>query len=335
MDNLKDEKTVNGKRKALWWIIGIAAMCLAIFITYKVVYSINSKPEAPSSADKNCEISHNIFSQEEYENRSFKSKYLMDWYDYRDGTLYNLGLCSSKYDKQWNGTWIITEEFIKKYVETYSAEEFLSIYTAYIAQYMEPADYHYTEETKFFEQNPELLRNITNTSTSLFELTDLFEIVKYHPSTDQFISKSSETEDVGGKFNVGSDNHIETRSATLTTDTYEYDGYTVIRKYGQKYNEGVYGWYNGVFKDVKPYFSSIDEYRLYIDGRYIIGPTDSLAGLDCKWIVAGDQSYYERVIDGCHFHYNATGNSYSTDFSQSVSILTTDRYDVTERYLEY
>ena len=88
---------------------------------------------------------------------------------------------------------------------------------------------------------------------------------------------------------------------------------------------------------MKPYFSSIDEYRLYIDGIYYWPLTDFLAGLDCKWIVAGDQSYYERVIDGYHFHYNAPGKSYSTstDFSQSVSILTTDRYDVTERYLEY
>ena len=78
MDTVNNEKTVHGKRKVLWWIIGIVAMCLAIFITYKVVYSINSKPEVPSFADKNCEIVHNIFSQEEFENRSFKSKYLMD-----------------------------------------------------------------------------------------------------------------------------------------------------------------------------------------------------------------------------------------------------------------
>lgn len=335
MDNLKDEKTVNGKRKALWWIIGIAVMCLAIFITYKVVYSINSKPEVPSSTDKNCEIVHNIFSQEEYENRSFKSKYLMDWSDYSDDTLYNLGLCSSKYDKQWNGTWIITEEFIKKYVETYSAEEFLSIYTAYIAQYMEPVDNHYTEETKFFEQNPELLRNITNTSTSLFELTNLFDIVNYHPSTDQIISKSSETEKVSGSFNVGSDNHIESKSDTLTTETIEYDGYTVVHKYGKEYNEGVYGWYNGVFKDVKPYFESVDEYRLYVNGKYIIGPSDSLADLECRWIIVGNQNYYERTVYGCHVYYSFNGHSYSTDFPQSVSILTTDRYDVTERYLEY
>lgn len=200
---------------------------------------------------------------------------------------------------------------------------------------MEPMDNHYTEETEFFEQNPELLRNITNISTSLFELTYLFDIVNYHPSTDQVISKSSETEKVSGSFNVGSDNHIESKCATLTTETIEYDGYTVVHKYGKEYNEGVYGWYNGVFKDVKPYFSSIDEYSLHIDGRYIIGPTDSLVGLDCKWIVAGDQSYYECVIDGCYVHYSVTGNSYSTDFPQSVSILTTDRYDVTERYLEY
>ena len=123
--------------------------------------------------------------------------------------------------------------------------------------------------------------------------------------------------------------------SALTTETIEYDGYTVVHKYGKEYNEGVYGWYNGVFKDVKPYFESVDEYSLYIDGRYLIGPTDSLAGLDCKWIVAGDQSYYERVIDGCHVYYSFDGSSYSTDFSQSVSILTTDRYDVTERYLEY
>lgn len=328
MDIIKDRKTANGKRKALWWIIGIVAMCLSVFIVYEVVYSVNSKPEVPSSVDKNCEIVHNIFSQEDYENRSFKSKYLMDWQDYSDGTLHNLGLCSSQYDKQWNGTWIISEEFIKKYVETYSAEEFLSIYTAYIAQYMEPVDNNYAEDTNFYEQNPELLRNITNTSTSLFELADLFHIYNYHPSRDKVVSKSSNTKDVTGSFNVGFDNHIETRSSTLTTDTFEYDGYTVIHKYGQVYHAGAYGWYNGVFKDEKPYFSSIDEYSLYIDGSFIFGPTSSLAGLDGKWLTAGDRSYYERVIDGCH-------NREYNRFSQSVSILTTNKYDVTERYLEY
>ena len=319
--------------------IGIAA-CIALFISFRIIYIKNSQGDTASSTGKNCELVHDIYINRDPEQRSFVDRYLTDWDSYSKETLYNLGLCSTNHakwhadveEKKWNGTWIVTEDFIKQYVEKYSADEFIEVYNLYVASYIEPVvdspmleDYYMDE--KFYDQNPQLLKHITETTKILFELTDSFDVVHYNPATDQVMNKTSNTETIEGKFNVGKDNHIETRTAELTTDTYEYDGYIVEHVYGKKYSQGEYGYNKyGDFVDTPASFYSVDEYTLKAGHCWVHG--NSLEEIECKWIHIRDEDYYLRRIDGIKYVNPKS-------FSQPVFVLTQSSIDADEHYVDY
>lgn len=318
--------------KTLLGIIIVVGVCLVLGATYLILYKVNSKPDIASSTSKNCEIIHNIFSQEEEKERSFKSKYLMDFYDYRNETLYNLGLCRNIPFKEWNGTWIIDEEFIRTYINKYSAEEFMQVYDIYIKGFTTAGNYNY--DKTFYENSEALLEHVSQTTLLLFKMSDLFEVANFKPSEDKVINTTSETKPVNGSYNTGSDNHIATMKGEKTTDTYEYDGYTVTHVYGDVYDSGQYGWVDGKFIDTPAHFDKVNNYYLYVDGKCIMGPTNKIEDLNCRWLVSGDTKYYEQVLSGGKITYGS-GNSYYIRFKETVSVITTKSQDAAEKYFEY
>lgn len=326
----------NGKKKfkkVLFSILGVVGACALLFGAYVVIYSINTKPETAASTAENCEVLHNLYLQEEEAQRGFKSKFLMDWDEYRDETLYNLGLADHETTKRWNGTWIIDEEFIRTYITKYSAEEFMDMYKIYAGTFTTPWVLKFQDET-FYDENPALLTHISETTKLMFEMTDVFKVANCRPTVDTVLNKTSETEKVTGSFNVGSDNHIESQSDTRTTDTYEYDGYTVKHIYGSEYDGGQYGWVNGEFVDIKPHFDSVNKYYLYENDRQLVGPVSKMEELECKWLIVGDERYYEWVVKGGQKKYDKYTSSYAR-FEEPVSILTTDSYDLSDAYIQY
>lgn len=278
-------------------------------------------PDVPSSTSKNIEIVHKIYEKDELDN-------------YSKETLYNFGLSAEgSYSKQWNGTWVVTEDFVKEYVEKYSAEEFVGVYTRFVANYLCAGDLIKDED--FYGDNPQLLEYISETTQLMFKMTESFEVVSIHPATDEVLNETSETKEVSGRFNVGSDNHIETRTAHLTTDTYEYSGYTVIHRHGKEYCSGEYGWVNGDFHDVKPYFADVDDYSLHLDGKGTVSEGKTLEELNCEWISIGGTEYFKRTIYGTSFYSSHSKETITTPFLQPVYILTTSAMNACEKYLDY
>ncbi len=321
---------LRGNKKILTWGI-IIGVVLILFVAYRIIYNANSKPDVAASTSENCDLVHNIYSKEEH------APTYCDWDEYRNGTLYNLGLCYDQDEKKWNGTWLIDEDFISEYIEKYGVEEFLGAYEKYIAGFIEPASwtsasayYSGEDDASFAKNNGDLLTHISNTTEMLFNMPDVFDVVGYSPSTDAVIDEVSDENSVSGEFNEGSDNHVVTRSSTLTTDTFTYDGYVVEHIYGKRYEEGELGWRNGKFIDEPSKFIPVDTWRLYVGDNCILGPANSLEGLDCRWIACGDKKYYERTLKGI-------GSDVSIDysFSSSVNYLTTNRDDAVELYIDY
>ncbi len=351
--NLKVEDAEEKKAAVRKRVIICIVAFFALFISYRIIYIKKTQGDTASSTEENCKLVHELYVKGNPTQRSFADMYLMDWDEYSRLTLYNLGLNSnrslakrsdlSNHDKsmlfeeaqRWNGTWIVTKDFIKQYVDMYSAEEFIQIYNLYILSYLNPvrstADVPsglYDKDKKFFEQNPQLLTYINETTQNLFELTETFDVVHYNPATDQVINKTSETETIRGSFNVGKDNHIETDTTELTTDTYEYDGYIVEHVYGEKYSKGDYGWRNGEFIDHPASFYSVDEYILRMPWGAI--SADSIDDLETSFIKIEDEKHYMRRIDGILAYPGDKSPDY---FPQPVFILSD--WDYNEHYIEY
>ena len=321
MDNSQTNKKKKKIKPGVKVFIVITSVAFLVLISLSTIRTINSTPDTPSSTVSNCEIIHDIYTQEEADELSSFNKNWRDWEKYRDGTLYNFGLFTSTYIKgegqklQWNGTWVVDEDFIRTYVNTYSTEEFINIYKLYIVQFVDNT-HKLVDGENFFSDKQPLLKHITETSTLIFNMPDVFNIINFDPTNDKVIKKTTETETVSGKFNVGVDNKIEHRSDTLTTDTYEYDGYTVKHRYGKEYCKGVYGWYNGEFKDVKPYFKSVNEYSLLVNNLTVLGPSSQLENLTRRWIQIGTSEYFEHKYAGIR-----TSSSKKVDFEEPVIIL--------------
>ena len=326
---IKDKK----KKKLFLRVAGIIlAVFIVLFISFKIVYSIRSRGDVVSSTEKNCELVHNIYVKRDSSKRSFADIYLRDWNKYSKETLYNLGLCSTKTmatwsgdsdreAKKWNGTWIVTEDFIKQYVDKYSAEEFLEVYDLYVARYLEPVVKHldahlddYQMDERFYEQNPELLNYITETTQCLIKLKDQFDVKVCCPAVDQLLDEKSEFED------------------PFTTDTYEYDGYEVTHHYGVGHYYKDFGWHNGEFVDIDQvgrHSYVVDELYITLPGDYhILARGESLEDLECTWINIGDKKCYVRSIHGIEY-------ASPKDFSQPVIVLTQDPGEVDEEYVKY
>lgn len=316
-ERLEGEVQVKKAAKKRKLLIAIAApIALGLLICIICL----TQPPVPSSTSKNVRIIHNIYMKEKLD-------------DYSKKTLYNFGLnvpnSSSYDDKQWNGTWVVTEDFVKEYIETYSAEEFIDVYQKYIVSYI--TDTHRSSaDLEFYNSNPQLLDYISSTTRLLFEMPELFEVVNYNPATDEVLKETSKTETVSGRFNVGSDNHIEWRESELTIDTYYYSDYYVEHRHGFEYDEGEYGWSNGKFYDVPASFVPVDEYRLCLDeSSGFVSSGKSLKDLNLKWVSIGSEKYYERVI----YEIRVGKNTYR--YPKSVYILTTNKYDSDDYYIFY
>lgn len=315
MNKIKNNEIV----KRIVYIICAAIALIVVFFFFSLV---DSAPD--NSSLKKCQKIHEIYMNEKSEQKIFASKAAqknsLNIKNSHIKKLYEFGLYNGTHDKKWNEEWIIDEEFIRTYVENYSSKEFLEIYDTYVTGYTKDP-YYWGNDINFYDEL--LLKKISETTSLVFSMTDLFDIVGCHPLTDAVIKKNNSVSDVKGDFNVGSDNSVVSRSSTITKDTYEYDGYMVTHTYGNVYHEGTYGWYNGVFKDVKPYFEYVDYYELYMDDQRIKS-TDSMKEMACKWIVAGDKKYFERIITGINTYNN---------FSEPISVLTDSVYDVDKQYI--
>ena len=303
------------KKKSVWKVILIIlAIPLILWMVYGIIRGINTKSDMPSSVVKNCEVIHNIYLQDEIApaNRSFSKRFLCDWDEYRAGTLFNFGLCEVQYadDKQhsWNGAWVIDEDFVKTYVEMYSVEEFFEIYQCYIVEF-----FKISNVADYIKNNEKLFEKITQTNTMLLSMTDVFDVTICDPVNDKVLNQTSETEEVSGKFNEGRNNKVVYKSDTMTKDTYEYEGYTVVHRYGAKYCQGSYGWVAGEFKDVKPYFSYVDEY--YLSGTDVTAT--SLEGLACRFIRVGNYEYKEYTCTKVEGKYG------TETLDEPVTILST------------
>ncbi len=327
-------------KKLLYCVIAIVVLALALFISYKIVYSVNSKPDGAASVSENCELVHNIYIKRDAANRTFTERYLTDWNEYYYGTLHNLGLLEKDTEKKWNGQWIINEEFIREYISEYSFEEFFEIYDLYIYSYLMPSQTMLSVDSistdkQFYTENRELFIRISETADILFNQTDLFKVVSYHPSTDEVLNTSSETVPVSGKFNVGSDNHIETKSEELIIDTYQYDGYEVEHSHGYRYDEGQYEWVNGEFIDIKSHFDPVNEYRLYVDGKCIMGPAETLEELERRLIICGEKRYYETILYGGRYSSTVSDYSDTFEFSQPVNAVSDTSREAYKAYVSY
>lgn len=301
-------------------LIPIALICYMFFSLY------------PSTTEKNCDTIHRVYNNKvDYDERHGHDYYVRDHsFDFTgidmiklylgEKTINNFGLCYDMDEKKWNGLWIIDEEFIRTYVEKYSAEEFFNIYEEYIMSYLEYDHYRdsplYGDSFYEDETTKKLLKHITETTDIIFSLGNVFDVRQFDPGSDTPINKTSETETVTGGFNVGSDNHIEYRSDEYTTETIYYDGYIVVHRYGAIYNEGVYKWVNGKFLDVKPSFSHIDEWDLRTEGgKWLRSDQPSIDALKSSYIFLGDTIYKEGTIYGI---------SENHPFSSPVRILSTN-----------
>lgn len=309
--------SVEKATKKLKWIIACSA---TVFLALIICVRFLTQPPVPSSTAKNVRTIHNIYMKEKLD-------------DYSKKTLYNFGLnvpgSLSFDDKQWNGTWVVTEDFVKEYIETYSAEEFIGVYQKYIVSYIEDT-HRSSADLEFFNSNPQLLDYISNTTRLLFEMPELFEVVNYNPATDEVLKETSKTETVSGRFNSGSDNHIERRESELTIDTYYYSGYYVEHRHGFEYDEGELGWSNGKFHDVPASFVPVDEYRLCLNGSSgFVSRGKSLKDLNLKWVSIGTEKYYERVI------YEIRVGTSTYHYPKRVYILTTNMYESGDYYIFY
>ncbi len=256
--------------------------------------------------------------------------------------LADFGLCTESYnEKKWNGVWVVDEEFIKLYIENYSVEEFFKLYKYYIVSYFNMAFEDGYKGTLYADSRMgNLIQHINETTDAIYSLNEVFEIVQINPSEDTPINKTQETQTITGRFNEGADNHIVSRSTTLTTETIYYEGYKLTHSYGHRYSEGEYRWVNGVFHDVPAHFYSVNEWTLDIDdGGWYVFNGGSIDSISCKWLVLGSDKYYERVIYGYDSPYDKAYDTLGdangmVHFPQPVRILTEDKYDVDEHWLD-
>lgn len=302
-----ETKKSSKKKIVIFIIIGII---IAMGITLLCVYRSNSTPDTASSVSKNCEIIHNIYVKEKNDLGIFG-----DWKAYHDGTLFNMGLClPSEYrEKAWNGTWVITKDFINQYVEKYSAQELIDVYEMYVYEYMKPGsktwkgDNPFKRDKEFYKNNPKLLNYISETTGAILELTDSFVIKSYHPTTDKVIRQTSETRTDHG--------------AELITDTYNYKDYTVTHVHGRKYYDGYLGWVNGQFYDIHSSTYASNTYYLTGEVKLV---KDYFEDLEERWITMDGQKYYEETIYGLSLvDLKRAGSPVieSADFPQPVKVL--------------
>jgi hypothetical protein len=327
-------------------VIAVIICCLLILLTCKIIYVINSQPDSASSAVENVEIVHNIYTGE--------SKHiLMDWNKYKEETLYNLGFCTSITDKKWNGEWVVDKEFIEEYVKKYSVEEFFDIYNTYVVSYLSKTENEwgnaesgaYSTDADFIENNFSLFNSITETTNSIFELSDLFKVVNCNPEVDVATSVSSKVLDESG-------------FSEKIMETYEYDVYRVkyfhyyeIERYIALHSRiyDVSSWElenksdNSRVKDIekKEYISDYTEFDNHRENWVSDGKAEAgFSNLKCRWVVVGDETYYERSIlglDRTRYKYGleALKKSWTTNFSREIKVLTTDANESREEYIDY
>ena len=338
-----------GKKKGKKIFVFILILIAVLFIASRIALSVIYNPEKPTTTEKNCEIIHYIYSNSN-EPSNINSVFEDRFETYRKETLYNFGLYSGRYENtsysftwysmKWNGEWVIDEDFIRNYVQMYSAEEFLSVYTKYISSFFGfdgNSSESMTHDFYDFYDEPEtrdLFTNVTKVTDLLFEMTDLFNVREINPLQDECIDITSEVETITGAFNTGSDNHITHKDAEQTTEIMYYDGYEIEHTYGQAYSSGRYEWSNGTFYDEAAHFYSVNSYYLVADNGFWM-KSESLEGCTCKWITVGDEDFFKCEIEGLE-QFNSLEDCWEYyDFSCPVSILTTSAYVVYNRRIKY
>ena len=296
----------------------IVTILMIVFICLSMIGTSGCGARVSSKAETNCDTLHKAYAQ--VIKRRKAGNYNTP--KFVKNVVSNFGLCKSSVSKEWNGVWVLDEDFIRTYIEKYSAEEFLSVYEMFVYPFF---DYEWRDDdwkgfySEYNGNLKEFIQNVNNSTDIIF--TVLGSGTMLNPVDDTPINQTSETEKVNGDFNVGADNHIVSGSTTCTTDTFYYDGYYVVHRYGEEYYSGIYGWYNGVFKDVKPSFEPVDEWRLYLDGEssYLrIG--DSLAAISsdsCDSFVVDGITYYRRIVHGTEY----------TSFPLDLSFPTSKEWD--------
>ena len=272
-------------------------------------------PKSPSTTEENCKIVQKLLEYEKlnYADREnalkeeYGDNYDYDkWRNYKEKTLQNFGMyyggigtlrSFGKYYGEefiWKNVWVIDEAFIRKYVSMYSTDGFFEMYRSYIQPLL-------VTNVRSDYQEDAIHKYISDTAKLLLSMTDLFDVYEFHPVMDRFTKTASEEVPVSGTFNVGRDNHVETRTSSYTKDTYIYKEngeYRIIHEHGDKYDSGEYGYKNGVFVDIPSSFKKFSTYTLYKDGKLIIDAASSVEGLECTFIDIGNDTYIKVTVTG-------------------------------------
>ena len=302
----------------------------------------SKEPDVPSTTSENVEIIHNII--EAYAGKLPKESGYSS--EYCGETLYNFGLYSRWHKEwgkkdtgtgsEWNGTWVLTDDFVKQYVEKYSLAEFLEVFDDYAIDFLFQSDF------EFCRRNEELLAHITETTHALLELCEVWE---YCPAKDEVLRTTTETKNIEGEFIVGEGpyrvGHVwtQTRSSEYVVDTYFYGYYKVEHHYGDIYDPGDYNTkiydingeeisLDGLEIKTLPSFVHVDEYYLNIRD-HIIGPVKTLDELDFRAFIYNSDLYVEWVINGF-----IDRNGFAREFYEPVTVVTKDLEKVLVPYIE-
>ena len=173
---------------------------------------------------------------------------------------------------------LINEDFYNAYIEKYGMSDLIDHCDDYLNCAEDTSNYNPNDYTEaYIAEVNNRDKQIHETLYSLPAFKDLDTIVfdgkeiQSKHGADGYYGGQKDTDEsreVKGEFNdTQKDNEIYEESASQEEETSYYGDWMVRHENGSRYNEGKYGWNNGVFEDELAHWDSYNTYEIYYRGE--------------------------------------------------------------------
>ena len=172
----------------------------------------------------------------------------------------------------------ITEDFYNTYIEKYGMYDLLEHFNNYLICVEDAENYNPNDVTAEYVQevnnrDKEVHENLYNLAAYKELDTLVFDgkEIQNSDNPDGYYSGMKDTSDrreVKGEFNdAAKDNEVYEESASQSEETTYAGDWMVRHEHGSRYDEGKYGWNNGVFEDEAAHWDSFSTFDIYYRGE--------------------------------------------------------------------
>ena len=173
---------------------------------------------------------------------------------------------------------LINEEFFNTYIDKYGLFDLIDHFDDYLNCSEDSSTYNPNDYTSaYITEINNRDKQIHETLYSLPAYKDLDTVVfdgkeiQAQHGADGYYAGQKDTEEsrkVKGEFNdAKNDNEVYEESASQNEDTSYYGDWMVRHAHGSRYDEGKYGWNNGVFEDEAASWDSFSTFEIYYRGE--------------------------------------------------------------------